>query len=84
MILVRGQPNQLKCWRWRLQNRSRRVTFRCFSTTFSWVTNQPGEGRSSTSRMLVVFDKKEDRDTFVAKVKFPPNVTWCYGKLDCL
>lgn len=83
VILVRGRANQLKCWRWRLLNRKRRVPFRCFSTTFSWVSLKAGD-RPSLCRMLVVFDSKHDRETFVKEVSFPPGVTWCNGHLDCL
>ncbi|AAZ39804.1 E2 [Capra hircus papillomavirus 1] len=83
VILVRGKPNQLKCWRWRLHNRARRVPFRCFSTTFSWVSLVQGE-KSIANRMLVVFDTRQDRELFLHRVTFPPGVTWCYGSLDCI
>lgn len=83
VILVRGQPNQLKCWRYRLHHRRKRIRFKFLSTTFSWATRKLGD-RLALSRMLVAFDNDSDRETFLKNVHFPIGVTYSLGNFDGL
>ncbi|ALX18466.1 E2 protein [Rusa timorensis papillomavirus 1] len=78
VIIVRGLPNQLKTWRYRLHNRRKKLPFLYLSTTFSWVTRKGGDRLSST-RMLVAFASYSDRSYFLRHVVFPPGVTFSLG-----
>lgn len=77
VILLRGNPNTLKCYRYRARQRHK-GGFQYFSTTWSWV----GEGsceRVGRARMLISFYSKSQREHFIQTMKLPPKVDWSYG-----
>lgn len=80
VIIVRGPPNKLKCWRYRC-NSKLKPSFKYMTTVFKWVTN---DYTLSGSRVLVSFDSMEQRELFVKTTHFPKDTTYSYGSLDKL
>lgn len=80
LILVRGPPNKLKCWRYRC-NSNCNTPFQYFSTVWKWVTD---DADGHEGRVLISFLTKEQRDTFASNTKFPKDTSVAYGSLDAL
>ena len=80
VILIRGNPNTLKCYRYRARKRHS-GGFQFFSTTWSWVGEESCE-RVGRARMLIAFYSKKQRDKFIETMKLPPNVDWSFGNFD--
>ncbi|UXR08076.1 MAG: E8^E2 protein [Varecia variegata papillomavirus 1] len=81
VLLLKGQGNTLKCWRYRC-NKKWRHLFTTISTTFSWVGD--GCDRLGRCRMLVAFDSEGQRKDFLKEVTLPKGVDWTLGCLDGL
>lgn len=77
VILFRGPPNTLKCYRYREKERLKGFYDR-FSTTWSWVGSQ-GNARLGRARMLVSFLSENQRDQFIDKMRLPKDVDWSFG-----
>ena len=80
IILVRGLPNTLKCWRYRkFQNANK-----CFwkiSTVFNWVGDCD---KKSRGRLIIAFKSTQQRECFVKQHLFPKGATYTYGQLNGL
>nr|AYA93702.1 MAG: E2 protein [Human papillomavirus] len=77
VILIRGPPNTLKCYRYREKERLKGFYDR-FSTTWSWVGSE-GNARLGRARMLICFLNEEQRERFIDKMRLPKGVDWSYG-----
>ena len=82
MILLRGNANTLKCYRWRFR-RKHAGNFRFVSTTWSWVGGHSND-RIGRARMLIAFDTNRERDKCIQEMKLPLGVDWSYGQFDDL
>lgn len=80
VIVLRGPPNVVKCYRYRVNN-THGDLFDAISSTFTWVNKRH---RSSEGRILIAFKSEGQRSVFVNTVKIPNKITWSYGQLDAL
>lgn len=80
LILVRGPPNRLKCWRYRC-NSNCDLSFQCISTVFRWVTD---DVNGNEGRMLIAFPTRETRDAFAQATHFPKDTSLSFGSIDAL
>lgn len=80
IIIVQGQPNCLKCWRYRMRKHS--GLYRTVSTVFRWLDNS-GKGLP-LSRLLVSFKSASQRQTFLSTVTIPRQCSYALGNLDAL
>lgn len=83
VLLCKGVPNTLKCWRHRLQERYGH-TFSHVSTVWSWVESGKTKSRVGRQRMLIAFETVQQRTQFLAHVKVPSSVDVSLGNLDSL
>lgn len=82
VILVKGDPNTLKCFRNRSKTKYRDL-IKAVSTTWSWVSTD-GCDRIGRARMLFSFASYEQRNIFDNKVTYPKNVERTFGNFDSL
>lgn len=82
VILLRGDANTLKCFRYRFRKKHA-GGFRFVSTTWSWVEGDSND-RVGRSRMLIAFYTEEERELCLEKIKLPYGVEWSYGQFDDL
>ena len=82
VILVRGEPNTLKCFRNRAKQRYTGL-YKSFSTAWSWVAGD-GTERLGRSRMLISFISFSQRKDFDETVKYPKGVDRSFGSFDSL
>lgn len=82
VILLRGEANKLKCFRYRAKKRYGSLV-KYYSTTWSWVGANTND-RIGRSRMLLAFNTYDERELFIQKMKLPPGVDWSLGHLDDL
>lgn len=80
VIILRGPPNTLKCWRYRC-NSKLNACFEYMSTVFRWVTNN---ANLQGSRVLITFKSQSQRDQFIKLAHFPSGTTYSFGNLDQL
>ena len=67
IILVRGPPNILKCWRYRCNCKSN-SPFQYMSTVWKWVTEDES---GSMGRVLITFKSAAQRELFATSFNFP-------------
>lgn len=80
IIIVQGQANRLKCWRYRMRKYCH--MYRNVSTVFKWLEN---DGKDiPLSRLLVSFRSTSQRQSFLANVTIPKQCTVKLGSLDAL
>jgi len=82
VILLRGDPNILKCFRYR-DKKNRKGLVKCYSTTWSWV-HADGNERIGRARMLLGFTNEQNRAEYINSMKLPKGVEWSYGNFDRL
>lgn len=82
VILLRGDPNILKCYRYRDKKRKLGLV-KHYSTTWSWV-GVDGNERIGRSRMLLSFTSNSTRSQYVKIMKLPKGVEWSFGNFDKL
>ena len=82
VILLRGDANTLKCFRYRFRKKYA-AGFQYISTTWSWVEGKSND-RVGRSRMLISFHTEEERELCLEKIKLPYGVEWSYGHFDDL
>nr|QAB13911.1 MAG: E2 protein [Human papillomavirus] len=80
LILIRGPPNKLKCWRYRCNSKCD-PAFQYMSTVWRWVTD---DAVGNEGRVLISFGSREDRDRFAKTTIFPKDTTYALGSLDAL
>lgn len=80
VILIRGSPNKLKCWRYRCNSKCD-PPFQYMTTVWRWVT---ADTVGVEGRVLVSFASKESRDKFANTAVFPKGSTISFGSLDAL
>lgn len=77
VIILKGEPNQLKCMRYRL-NRNHRALFQNVSSTWCW-SSASTDGGGTRGRVTVTFESEEQRRRFRAKVSIPKGVQCVQG-----
>nr|AFK84998.1 E2 [Miniopterus schreibersii papillomavirus 1] len=82
VLLLGGEPNQLKCVRYRLKAKHSAL-FTCCTTTFCWVCNHTTE-KSPCARIMVAFKDSQQRSKFLGQVSLPKGITITMGALDSL
>ncbi|ABA61874.1 E2 [Uncia uncia papillomavirus 1] len=82
ILVLKGDPNSLKCTRYRLKGKYSDLFCRA-STTWQW-TSSTGTDRWGRSRMLLTFADREQRDLFEKTVKLPKSVSYFRGFLEDL
>lgn len=80
VLLVKGPANNLKCWRYRCNTKFGHL-FDRVSSVFKWINDDSTE---YSSRLLVAFISKEQRERFIKTVTFPRQSTYAFGSLDSL
>nr|WPK29451.1 MAG: E2 protein [Varecia rubra papillomavirus 1] len=78
IIIVKGDPNSLKCWRYRC-NTKHRDRFQNISTTFHWVG--AGGERLGRGRLLVTFGDDRQREDFLETVPMPRGTDYSHGAI---
>ncbi|AUT11914.1 E2 [Leptonychotes weddellii papillomavirus 3] len=73
LAVLRGSGNVLKCYRYRIKKKHRRL-FRAVSTTWHW-TGEDGADRAGEARLLVWFENPAQRSEFFESVPMPPSVS---------
>lgn len=80
IILVQGQPNCLKCWRFRLKKYCH--LYQSASTVFRWLSS---DGSSIPhSRLLISFKTVTQRQIFLSNVTIPRQCKFSLGNLNAL
>lgn len=82
VIVLRGEANKLKCFRFRAKKKYKDLV-KYYSTTWSWVGGTTND-RIGRSRMLLAFASNTERELFIKIMKLPPGVDWSLGSLDDL
>lgn len=82
VILLRGEANQLKCYRYRARKKHK-GNYKYFSSTWSWIGEHSND-RIGRARMLVSFISTHQRELFLDTMKLPQGVDWSYGNFDSL
>ena len=82
LMLLRGDANVLKCYRFR-ERKKKRGLVKYYSTTWSWVGEDSCD-RVGRARMILAFDTYEHRQQFIRTMKLPPTVDWSLGNVDDL
>lgn len=81
ILIVKGHPNSLKCWRNRLKTTANSLLYTYSSTVWKWI----GDGNSPLgSRMLLAFESETQRRRFLQVVKPPKGTVFALGSLDSL
>lgn len=80
IISVKGPPNCLKCWRYRLKRHS--DLYQDSSTVFKWILKN-AHGASS-GHMLISFKSISQRQSFMSIVTIPKHCSVSFGNLDAL
>lgn len=81
IVVVKGHPNNLKCWRWRVGLKYRDL-FLASSTIWNWVGDDTEKAKKS--RLLFAFSSIEQREYFVRTVHMPKGSSFAYGNIDSL
>lgn len=79
VLVLTGDPNSLKCLRYRLKSKYFSL-FDAVSTTFKW-TGQKGSEKWGPGRMMLAFRDEKQRQNFVDHVHLPKTVHWFLGSL---
>lgn len=79
ILIIKGPPNNLKCWRNRVKASNSFVPFTTCSSVWKWI----GDGYPE-SRMLIAFDSDYQRTRFLQTTKLPKHTTYDYGYLNSL
>lgn len=79
LLVFAGQPNSLKCLRYRLKGLKGLYT--AATNNFKWVE---GVGQGSGARMVFAFESLEQRKAFEKQARFPPSVSYFYGNFESL
>lgn len=82
VILLRGNANTLKCYRYRFRKKHA-GNFHFVSTTWSWVGGTSNE-RIGRARMLIAFINDNQREKCIQEMKLPLGVDLSYGQFDDL
>ena len=80
LICVKGSANNLKCWRYRCNDRFGYLFYK-ISSVFKWIGD---DECINNSRMLITFKSIEQRTQFLQAVRLPRGSTYVYGALDAL
>ena len=81
IVVVKGHPNNLKCWRRRVGLKYRDL-FLASSTIWNWVGDDTEKAKKS--RLLFAFSSIEQREYFVRTVHMPKGSSFAYGNIDSL
>ncbi|AXN57297.1 E2 [Macaca mulatta papillomavirus 4] len=85
VVIIKGIPNILKCWRNRTKQKNSRL-FTCISSVFTWKDDDDNActGSGAKGRMLVAFDTTRQRDIFLKTVHLPKGTSYDIGSLGSL
>nr|WMI31303.1 E2 protein [Firstpapillomavirinae sp.] len=81
ILVIRGGPNHLKCYRFRL-NQKFKPFFSSISSTFKWLNVKGSDPK--LSRVLISFDSAVQRQSFLNSVPIPRSFSYSQGSLDAL
>lgn len=79
LVLLKGPPNCLKCWRYRCKQKNNAM-FLAVSSVFRWI----GDESESHARLLLAFSDNRQRQTFLDNVTLPKGTTYSLGNIDSL
>nr|QZE11847.1 MAG: early protein 2 [Ailuropoda melanoleuca papillomavirus 5] len=82
VIVLKGDPNSLKCLRFRFKKSYSKYFFKV-STTWTWTDSQKTD-RLGKARILVAFVDDNQRDEFLKTVPLPKSVQYFTGSLNGL
>lgn len=80
ILIIKGCPNSLKCWRYRCNQKSEK-SFTYITTVFKWLGH---DSDLEESRVLVAFKSVEQRTAFMKNVTLPKNASMSLGSLETL
>lgn len=80
VILLKGQANSLKCWRYRCDKYC--SLYKKISTVWKWVNDDDTD--YNQHRLLIAFDNADQRAMFLKTVHLPKGCTAALGNLDSL
>ncbi|QIA98996.1 early protein 2 [Callithrix penicillata papillomavirus type 2] len=83
IIILKGRPNAMKCWRNRAKHKYRHL-YSYMSTVFQWVTETGHHHGPVGGRMLISFESVQQRNLFIKNVPLPKAVTFALGNLESL
>lgn len=84
LILVKGPANNLKCWRYRCNERFGHLFNKC-SSVFRWIDDPLlNSVNQNTGRMLIAFNDNTQRQRFLDIVTMPRGTSFAYGSVDSL
>ncbi|AER38250.1 E2 protein [Crocuta crocuta papillomavirus 1] len=78
-IVIRGDPNTVKCLRYRFKQQYQNL-FWGVSTTWSWTWK--GSEQSKRSRIIFLFTDDDQREKFLNTVKLPKSVSYFLGSFN--
>nr|AVM18347.1 early protein 2 [Lambdapapillomavirus 2]AVM18354.1 early protein 2 [Lambdapapillomavirus 2] len=83
VLVLAGDPNSLKCIRYRLSHKHRGLYLGA-STTWKWTSGGDGASKHDrgSARMLLAFLSDQQREDFMDRVTFPKSVRVFRGGLD--
>lgn len=81
VVLLKGSPNNLKCWRYRCNQRFGHL-YVFISTVWNWVGDE--SDKNVRSRLLISFKDNAQRELFMHTVHFPRGTEYSYGSFDSL
>lgn len=73
-LVLKGEPNKLKCLRYRITKDLSKL-YLCISSTWHWTGGSPDK----PAHVTIVFKDREQRARFVEQVRVPPNILCCLG-----
>ena len=79
LVLLKGPPNSLKCWRYRCKQKNIAM-FMAVSSVFRWI----GDESENHARLLLAFSDSRQRQAFLENVTLPKGTTHCLGNIDSL
>lgn len=84
LILLKGSANNLKCWRFRCNNRYGHL-FSKISSVFRWIDDYNNNDENYlASRLLIAFTDTLQRQRFLSTVTFPRGTSYALGNCDSL
>lgn len=82
VLIITGQQNNLKCWRYRFSQKYADL-YECCSSAWKWL-GPKSEGYRGDAKLLIAFRNPEQRQSFLNTVGIPKNTTYSMGHLDSL
>ncbi|AXL96271.1 E2 [Boa constrictor papillomavirus 1] len=81
ILVIKGKPNSLKCFRYRIKEQNS-TAFTHVTTTFFWVGNSKDCTRYGRGRILIMFKDEGQRERFIKTVSIPRQMEYYKGSLN--